>query len=175
MIWTDGFVPFLLAKTALAAQKVCHSSFLFLLFDSRCVLAFVFPFNSNSQTEIVLSFLLHYQATMDFRTHIFPGNGAADELFRWDTLLVPSSISYSLFFLISRIHFSLMSDWRRTVSSKIFDTQVPSISTEQLVLARHVFCVLSRLRYNEQSRLLNYIVSLELTRLTILHAAPAIA
>ena len=29
---------------------------------------------------------------------------------------------------------SLLSDWRRTVLSKFFDTQVPSIATEQLVL-----------------------------------------
>ena len=51
------------------------------------------------------------------------------------------SLIVSLLF-ISRIHSFLFSDWRRTVSSKFFDTQVPSISTEELVLPRHARCVL---------------------------------
>ena len=45
------------------------------------------------------------------------------------------SLVVSLSLLTSRIHSCLFSDWRRTVSSKFFDTQVPSISTEELVLA----------------------------------------
>ena len=53
--------------------------------------------------------------------------------------------------LISRIHSRLISDWRRTVSSKYFDTQVPSISTEELVL--------SRLRCNGHSLLLGSYLS----------------
>ena len=57
------------------------------------------------------------------------GNDTADELARRGALLAPSAIPCSL----SR----LFSDWRRTVSSKYFDTQVPSISTEELVLPRH--------------------------------------
>ena len=48
---------------------------------------------------------------------------------------MPSAIPCSLSPLISRIHSRLISDWRRTVSSKYFDTQVPSISTEELVLS----------------------------------------
>ena len=82
-----------------------------------------------------------------------PGNDAADELARRGALLVPSAIPCSLFPLISRIHSRLISDWRRTVSSKFFDTQVPSISTEKLVLSRHARCVLSRLRCNGHSLL----------------------
>ena len=39
--------------------------------------------------------------------------------------------------LLSRIHFCLFSDWGRTVSSKFFDTQVPSISIGELVLPRY--------------------------------------
>ena len=56
--------------------------------------------------------------------------------------------------LISRIRSSLFSDWRRIVLSKFFDTQVPSISTEELVLPLHARCVLSRLRCNGHSLLL---------------------
>ena len=80
-----------------------------------------------------------------------PGNDTADELARRGALLAPSAIPCSL----SRIHSSLFSDWRRTVVSKFFDTQVPSISTEELVLPRHARCVLRRLRCNRHSLLLS--------------------
>ena len=61
--------------------------------------------------------------------------------------------------LVSRIHSSLLSDWRRTVSSKFFDAQVSSIATEELVLPRHPLCVLSRLRCNGYSLLLSSYLS----------------
>ena len=83
-----------------------------------------------------------------------PGNNTADELAKRGALLAPSAIPCSLSPLISRIHSRLISDWRRTVSSKYFDTQVPSISTEELVLPRHARCVLSRRRCNGHSLLL---------------------
>ena len=88
-----------------------------------------------------------------------PGNDTADELARQGALLAPSAIPCSLSPLISRIHSCLFSDWRRTVSSKYFDTQVPSISTEELVLPRHARCVLSRLRCNGHSLLLGSYLS----------------
>ena len=78
--------------------------------------------------------------------HSFPtGNDAADELARWGVLLAPSTIPCSLYPLISRIHSCLISDRRRTVSSKFFDTQVSSISIEELALPHHARCVLSSL------------------------------
>ena len=55
----------------------------------------------------------------------------------------------------SRIHSCLFSDWGCTVSSKFFDTQVLSVSTEELVFPRYARCVLSRLRVNGHSLLLN--------------------
>ena len=64
----------------------------------------------------------------------------------------PQSLVVSL--LLPRIHSCLISDWRHTVSSKFFDTQVPSVSTEELVLPRHARCVLSRLRCNGHRLLL---------------------
>ena len=88
-----------------------------------------------------------------------PGNDTADELARRGALLAPSAIPCSPSRLISRIHSRLISDWRRTVSSKYFDTQVPSISTEELVLPRHARCVLSRLRCNGHSLLLGSYLS----------------
>ena len=88
-----------------------------------------------------------------------PGNDAADELARRGVLLAPSTIPCSLSSLISRIHSRLISDWRRTVSLKYFDTQVPSIFTEELVLPRHACCVLFRLRCNGHSLLLGFYLS----------------
>ena len=70
------------------------------------------------------------------RHSFLPGKDAADELARRGALLAPSAIPCILSPLISRIHSRLILDWRRTVSSKFFDTQVPSISTEELVLSR---------------------------------------
>ena len=93
------------------------------------------------------------------RHSFLPGNDAADELARRGALLAPSAIPCSLSSLISRIHSSLLSDWRRTVSSNLFDTQVLSISTEELVLLRHARCVLSCLRCNKHSLLLGSYLS----------------
>ena len=88
------------------------------------------------------------------RTLVFSGE-RHDELARRGALLVPSAISCSLSPLISRIHSCLISDWRRTVSSKFFDTLVLSIYTVELMLFPHTRCVLSRLRCNEHSLLIS--------------------
>ena len=72
---------------------------------------------------------------------------------------MPSAILCSLSSLISRIHSRLFSDWRRIVLSKFFDTQVPSIFTEELVLPHHARCILSRLRCNGHSLLLGSYLS----------------
>ena len=93
------------------------------------------------------------------RHSFLPGNDAADELARQKALLAPSAIPCNLSPRISRIHSSLFSDWRHTVSSKFFDTQVLSISTEKLVLPRHARCVLSRLRSNVRSLILGSYLS----------------
>ena len=73
---------------------------------------------------------------------------------------MPSAIPCGLSPLVSRIHSCLFSDWRRTVSSKFFGTQVPSIFSKELVLPRHARFVLSRLRCNGQSLLLSSYLSM---------------
>ena len=93
------------------------------------------------------------------RHSFLPGNAAADELARRGQLLAPSTIPGSLSPLISRIRSSLFLHWRCIVSSEFFDTQVPSISTEKLVLPRHACCVLSRLCCNGHSLLLGSYLS----------------
>ena len=93
------------------------------------------------------------------RHSFLPGNDATDELARRGALLAPSATPGSFSPLVSRIHSYLFSDWRRTVSSKYFYTQVPSTSTEELVLPRHARCVLSRLRCNGHSLLLGSYLS----------------
>ena len=132
-------------------QQVCHLSSLLLLSDSRSVLATLSsppPFGLSQtlwQIWQELSFFSSCSTRLQWipRHSFLPGNDTADELARRGALLAPSAIPCSLSPLISRIHFRLISDWRRTVSSKFFDTQVPSISNEELVLPRHARCVLS--------------------------------
>ena len=139
---------------------------LLLLSDSRSVLATL-----SSPPSFVLSQTL-WQICQELSSlscsirlqwvpgHSFlPGNDAADGRARRGVLLAPSAVPCSLSPLISRIHSCLFSDWRCSVSSKYFDTQVPSISTEDLVLPRHARCVLSRLRCNGHSPLLGSYLS----------------
>ena len=148
-------------------HKVCHFSCLLLLSDSRSVLATLSspPCFLLSQTLWQIWQELPSLSSCSIRLqwvpgHSFlPGNDTADELARRGALPAPSSIPCSLSPLICRIHSCLISDWRRTVSSKYFDTQVPSIFTEELVLPRHARCVLSRLRCNGHSLLLDSYLS----------------
>ena len=179
--------PFLLARAALAflptalsvalrplfpfqqAQyvQVCHFCSFILLSDSRSVLTTLSPPPSFllSQTLWQIRQKLSSLSSCSIRLqwipgHSFlPGNDTADELARRGALLAPSPIPCSLSSIISRIQSRLISDWRRTVSSKYFDTQIPSISTEELVLPRHARCVLSRLRCNGHSLFLGSYLS----------------
>ena len=67
---------------------------------------------------------------------------------------MPSAFPCSLS-SISCIHFCLFLDWRCTVSFKFFVTQVPLISTEELLLPCHACCVLSHPCCNKRSLLLS--------------------
>ena len=136
-------------------------SAIFLLFSYMTPVLFYPPSFLLSQTLWQIWQELSSLSSSSIRLQWFPGhtfppeNDTADELARRGALLAPSAIPCSLSPLTSR----LISDWRRTVSSKFFDTQVPSISTEELVLPRHARCVLSRLRCNGHSLFLGSYLS----------------
>ena len=145
-------------------QQVCHFSSFLLSFCLTLIL-YSPPSFLLSQTLWQIWQELSSLSSSSIRLQWVPGhtfppeNDTADELARRGALLAPSAIPCSLFPFISRIHSRLILDWRRTVSLKFFDTQVPSISTEELVLPRHVHCVLSHLRCNGHSLFLGSYLS----------------
>ena len=68
---------------------------------------------------------------------------------------IPCSLSPAIS-PFSRIHPSLLLDWKGTVSFKFFDAQVSLNSTEKLSLPRHARCEHSRLRLNGHSLLFSF-------------------
>ena len=110
-------------------------------------------------TGTVFSLLLFIRLQWITGHLLLPGNNAANELARQRALLMLSAIPCSLCPLIFRIYNSLFSDWRHTVSFKFFDTQVFSISIEELVLPRHPHCAVSRFCCNGHSLMLSSYLS----------------
>ena len=75
-------------------------------------------------------YLLFFLLLLDYIGSFLPGNDTANTVTRRGALLQPCTIPCSLSPFTSRIHASFFKNWRRTASSKFFDTQVPSVSTE---------------------------------------------
>ena len=94
-----------------------------------------------------------------------PGNDTADELAKRGALLASCAIPCNLSPLISRIHSSLFLGLLSRACPvpqtkfKFFDTQVASISAEELVLPRQARCVFSRFGCNGHSLLLSCYLS----------------
>ena len=164
-------VTFLLVSAAPTSLLLFFSSYLTLALSHHPAFSSILPFTSISLADLAETFfslLLFYPEKISVQGlrlqwvpgHLFlPGSNAGDELNRREALLVPSVIPCRIFPIISRIHSFLFSDWRRTISLKFFDIQVPSISTKELVLLRHARRVLSRLRCNEHSLLFSFCFS----------------
>ena len=87
------------------------------------------------------------------RHSFLPENDVADELAKRGVLLMLFATASSLSPLVLTL--CLFSEWRWTVSSKFFYTQVSLVSTEELVLPRNTHCALSRLCCNRHSLLLS--------------------
>ena len=137
-------------------QQLCHLFSFLLLSDSRHPgLSSIFPFISISLADLSSFSSCTIRLQWVPRHSFLPRSNTADELARWEALLMPSTIPCSPSSLISRIQSYLFSDWRRTVSSKFFDTQIPLISTEELVVPRHACYVLSHIRCNGHSLLIS--------------------
>ena len=141
-----------------------YATSLLLVSDSRSVLvtlssppSFLLPQTLLQELSFLFSCSIRLQWVPG--RSFLPGNNAADELARRGVLLATSAVPCSLSTLNSCIHSCLFSDWRRTDSSKFFDTQAPSIATEEPVLPRHARCVLSRLRCNGHTLLLSSYLS----------------
>ena len=150
-----------LGSTNKSATFLHFSSYLTLgLFSPFCALLYLsFQLNLSGRSGRNYLFsppvLLHYNGSPKTRF-----SWGTTRLMSWpDGECAPSVIHFSLSPFISRIQPSIFSDWRRTVSSQFFDTQVPSISTGELVLPRHALCVLSRLRCNGHSLPLSFYLS----------------
>ena len=112
----------------------------------------MFPSTSNSlQIWKKLSSLSSCSIRLQWiPEHLFlQRNDMADELARQRVLLVSSAIPGNLSFIFCTHSFFL--DYRHTVTSIFFGTQVPSISPEELVLPCHARYVFSRLCCNGHS------------------------
>ena len=118
-------------------------------------LSFYLKLSGRSGRNCLLSPVLSgYNGSPD--THFSQGT---TRLMSWPDALAPSAIPCSLFLLSLVFALVFFSDWRRIVSLKFFDTQVSSISTEELMLPCHARCVLSRPRCNGHSLLLSSYLS----------------
>ena len=113
-----------------------------------------------------LSFYFNFSGRSGRNCLLFPFvlsgySGSPDTCFSVDELADGERYSCPLQSLVVSFNllYPLFSYWRRTVSSKFFDTQVSSIFTEEPVLPHHACCALSRLRCNEHSVLLNSYLS----------------
>ena len=150
-------------------QQVCHFSSL--LFFFYLILAL----SSPPYLLLHLSFYLNLSGRSGRNCLSSPpvlsgNNGSPYSRFFWETIRATSwldGVCYSYLLqslgsvspLISRIHSCLFSNWRHTVSSKVFDTQVPSVFIEELVLPLHARCFLSHPRCNGHSLLLSSYLS----------------
>ena len=123
------------------------------LFSTRCLfLHLSFYLNLSGRNCLFSSSVLSgYNGSPDThfsrgRTRLMSWSDGERYLCPLQSLVVSLLLSLVSSVIFSRIQSSLFLDWRRSVSSKFFDTQVPSISTEEFVLPRHARCDLSSLQ-----------------------------
>ena len=119
-------------------QQVCHF-FSLLLSYSRSVPATL----SFLHLSIYLDFSFRSGKNCLLSPPVLSGYNGSSETTQlmswpdWERYSCPLQFRVIALLLCFGIHSYLLSDWRRTVSSKFFDTQVHLISTEELVLPRH--------------------------------------
>ena len=154
VLWTDGFVSFPFGKGGsgvLANCSLCgtEATFSFLAgpvcssFSAEACTILHACWSRQHQQACYFSslpFFLLPDTLCLLSPPVLSGyNGSPDTRFTWRTTRLTSWPDGERYL---RPLQSLSSDWRRTVSPNFFDTQVPSISTEELVLPRHARCSL---------------------------------
>ena len=113
---------------------------------------------------------IYYLATLGPQSLI--SSGYMTRSISWpDAASALCSPSYSLSSCLSHPLISFSLQWGRTVIPKFFDTQVPSVSTEELVLSGHPWCVPSSSLQRPQPSVELFLESAELKNL---RAAPVI-
>ena len=135
-------------------QQVCHFSYyLTLVLSSPPSFLLSQTLWQIWQEACLLSLLLFYQATMGCQTLVSPGETTR-------LMSLPDGERYlrPLQSLVVSLFYSLVSTFLG-LEALFFNAQVPSISTEELVLPRHARCVLSHLRCNGHSLPLSYYLS----------------
>ena len=143
VIWTDGSFPFGKSSSGVLANSTLHGTEATLSFSAgpvclslsigACTILHALCWSWQHQqvchfsdlTTLSSLHLFFYLKLSGKKLEVKEGNDAADELARQGVLLVFSAIPCSLYSLISPTHSSLFSEWRSTVSSKFFDTQIP--------------------------------------------------
>ena len=132
--------------------QFCHFSSLTLaLFSPPCPLLRLsfYPnlFGKSGRNCLLSPALLGYNGFPDTRF-----SQGTTQLTTWpDGERYPCPLQSHLVSLSSYLNSYFFSDWRRIVLTKFFDTQIFSVSTEELELLRYACCVLSRLCWKRHS------------------------